>query len=202
MSALPDSTTATPFVSDELAAYASESRSGSAKYGATSSANMLSTSSSRSPIVPIASGARFGTVTAKLCPASRPPGSRTVTVTVVVPTPVPVTPSMPSDTATVARVVSDEVAVYSRSSPSGSAKYAAASTTRVSSTWTSPSAIVSATTGARFGTVTAKLCVAARPSGSVAVAVTVVSPLASPVTVSTLPDNIGAAVAGAAETAA
>ena len=84
--------------------------------------------------MPTAPGARFGTVTAKLCSAARPPESRAVTVTAVFPTAVPVTVTVLSDTATVARVVSDEIAEYSSSSPSGSAKYAAASITRVLST--------------------------------------------------------------------
>ena len=126
--------TTTRVMSDEAARYSSESRSGSMKYGTTSTVRTLSTSSSRSSIMLTASGARFGTVTAKLCSAARPPGSRTVTVTIVLPTAIPVTVTALSDTATVARVVSDEVAEYSRSSPSGSVKYVAASITRVLST--------------------------------------------------------------------
>ena len=134
VSVLPDKATATRVASDEAAEYWSESRSGSAKYGATSSTAALSTSSSLSPIVPTATGARFGTVTPKLCPASRPSGSRAATVTVALPTAVPVTVTVLPERASVARVASDEAAEYSRSSPSGSAKYAARSNTSTLST--------------------------------------------------------------------
>ena len=104
-------------------------------------------------------------------------------------------------TATVTRVESDEAAEYSNASPSGSAKYAAASIARMLSTYTSPAPIVSATAGARFGTVTAKFCVAARPSGSRAVTVTAAAPLARPVTVS-MPPKTEDANTGAADPAA
>ena len=50
--------------------------------------------------------------------------------------------------------------------------------------------IVSVTTGGWLGTVTRKLCVARSPSSSVAVTVTIASPLASPVIVRVLPDTV------------
>ena len=50
--------------------------------------------------------------------------------------------------------------------------------------------MVSATIGGRFGTVTAKRCSADSPSSSVAVTVTSVSPFASPVTTTTLPETV------------
>ena len=197
----PATTTATRPESAVTAEYSSESRSGSAKKGATAKTATLSTSSTWSPIESTAAGAWFGTVTANSCATSSPPGSRAVTVTVVLPTAIPATVTVLADTATVARVVSDETAAYASSSPSGSAKNAAASSTSKLSTNTSPSGIVSATTGTRFGTVTAKLCVAARLSGSRAVTVTIVSPAARPVTRSALPDTVAVAVSGAPEIA-
>ena len=47
--------------------------------------------------------------------------------------------------------------------------------------------IVSTAIGGRLGTVTRKLCIAARPPGSVAVTVTVTSPFAVATTVTTAP---------------
>ena len=82
------------------------------------------TASSRSGTVSVTSGARLGTVAAKLCCAARSPGSVAVTVTVAVPTATPVTTTTLPAAETVTRVVSDDAAWYSRSSPSGSAKYA------------------------------------------------------------------------------
>ena len=40
-------------------------------------------------MLPLATGARLGTVTWKLCDAAKPPESRAVTVIVVAPTPLP-----------------------------------------------------------------------------------------------------------------
>ena len=56
----------------------------------------------------------------------------------------------------------------------------------VNSVW---AGIVSPAAGARFGTVTSKLCWAARPRGSRAVTVIVPRPLATAVTVTALPDT-------------
>ena len=104
--------------------------------------------------------------------------------------------------ATTTRVMSDEVAEYSNSSPSGSVKRFATSTTTTLSTFTSRSAILPTRLGARFGTVTAKLRSAHSPCGSCAVTVTVVLPTATAATVSVLPDTATVAVAALAETAA
>ena len=199
---LPDTSAVARVGSDEVAAWSSASPSGSEKWSSISTSNDLPASTARSLIVPTATGAWFGTVTEKLCATSSPPGSRAVTVTVVLPTAIPVTVTILPDTAAVARVVSDETAVYVSVSPSGSAKYTAASNTSKLSTNTSPSGIVSAITGAWFVTFTAKLWVAARPSGSRAVTVTIASPAARPVTLSALPDTVTVAVAGAPELAA
>ena len=113
----------------------------------------------------------------------------------------PVTVSALPDTATAARVESDEAARYSSESRSGSMKYGTTSTVRTLSTSSSRSSIMLTASGARFGTVTAKLCVAVRPSGSRAVTVIEVWPAATPVTVSMLPDTVAAAIAGSVETA-
>ena len=61
--------------------------------------------------------------------------------------------------------------------------------------------IVSVTIGGRLGTVTWNRCVAKSPSSSVAVMVATASPLASPVTMSALPDTAAPATA-LSETAA
>ena len=130
----PATTTVARVESDEAAEYSSTSRSGSVKYSETSSATTLSTCTSMSAIMPTAPGARFGTVTPKLCSADSPPGSTAVTVTVALPTARPVTVTMLCATVTATRVVSDADAEYSSASPSGSAKYPATSTTTTLST--------------------------------------------------------------------
>ena len=53
-------------------------------------------------MAPFGSGARFGTVTGKLCSASRPPGSRAVTVTDALPGATPPTVTVVSDRDAVA----------------------------------------------------------------------------------------------------
>ena len=186
---LPDTETPTRAVSDDVAAYSSASRSGSTKYPDPSNATTLSTCTSRSAITPTASGARFRTVTRKLRSADSPSGSRAVTVTMALPTATPVAVTRLPETVTVTGVVSDAAAEYSSSSPSGSAKLDAASTTTTPSTYTSTSAITATTSGGRFGTVTSKLCSANRPPGSCAVTVTVAFPFATPDTVTVLPDT-------------
>ena len=137
----------------------------------------------------VTSGARFGTVTAKLCRAERPPPSVAVTVTSAVPDATPATVKTLPDTATLTRVVSDDAAPNSRSSPSGSEKCPATSTSDTPPTATSRSPISPTASGARFGTVTAKLCWAERPPPSVAVTVTSAAPDATPATVKTPPDT-------------
>ena len=107
---LPDTVTVTRVVSDETAARSRSSPSGSAKYAATSSSATLSTLISRSPISPTASGARFGTVTAKLCWADRPPPSMAVTVTAAAPAATPAMVRTLPDTVTDAVVTSELVA--------------------------------------------------------------------------------------------
>ena len=85
--------------------------------------------------------------------------------------------------------MSDETAPNSRSSPSGSENCPATSTSDTPPTATSRSPISPTASGARFGTVTAKLCRAERPPPSVAVTVTAAAPDATPATVRTLPDT-------------
>ena len=69
---------------------------------------------SRSSILPTASGVRFGTVTAKLCWAERPPASVAVTVTVALPAATPVTVATLPATATEAISTSELAAVVSQ----------------------------------------------------------------------------------------
>ena len=57
-----------------------------------------------------------------------------MTVNVALPTAAPVTVTMPPDTPTAARAVSDEATAYSNSSPSGSVKCAATSISTASPT--------------------------------------------------------------------
>ena len=74
-------------------------------------------------------------------------------------------------------------------SPSGSEKCPEASTPAASPTSTSTSGTGSPATGARFGTVTSKLDSADRPSGSVAVTVSVALPCDTASTLTVLPDT-------------
>ena len=71
------------------------------------------TNSSRSVIVPTASGGRFGTSTSKRCSARSPPGSVARTVTVVRPAATPVTVIVLPETVTAARSGFVEAAEYS-----------------------------------------------------------------------------------------
>ena len=127
-------------------------------------------------------------MTVKLCSAERPPGSVAVTVTVAVPWLTAATVRVAPDTDTVATPSSEEVAEWERSSPSGSPKCPESSTSAVSPTWASASGIGSETSGARFGTVTLNIVRLTRPSGSVAVTVTVVIPWLTAATVREVPD--------------
>ena len=77
---------------------------------------------------------------------------------------------------TVPTAVSDVSAAKASNSPSGSVKYCDRSRASSSPGKMFHSGIVSDTTGARFGTVTGKLCSAERPPGSVAVTTTAASP--------------------------
>ena len=61
-------------------------------------------------MVPFGSGARFGTVTEKLCSASRPPGSLAVTFTDALPGATPATVTVVSDMDAVATLESDDAA--------------------------------------------------------------------------------------------
>ena len=128
-------------------------------------------------------------MTSKRCSASAPSVSLAVTVTVATPAATARMVSVSAETVTVATAESDEVAAKVSGSPSGSWKWADASTVAVSPVNSVCAGIVSATAGARFGTVTSKLCWAASRCGSRAVTVIVTTPLAAAVTVTELPDT-------------
>ena len=171
------------------------------KWAATSTVIEVPAATTRGAIVPTARGARLGTVTSKCWTASSPPGSRAVTATVARPAPTPVTVSVPPSIATATRVVSEEVAAYCSSCPSGSANRLTRSTTTTLSTATSRSAITPTRLGARFGTFTAKDCSAHSPCGSRAVAVTVALPTATAATVTVPPATATHAVISLEDTA-
>ena len=64
------------------------------------------------------------------------------------------------------------------------------------------SGMLSAATGARFGTVASKACCAESPPGSLAVTVTAAVPAETPVTVTSAPDTATVATPGAVEAVA
>ena len=103
------------------------------------------------PIAGPAAGARFGTVTANVCDAVRPPGSRAVTVTAAVPPDTPVTVTAEPATAAVATPGAEETAEYASASPSGSPKCSEASTVCASPASTVTVPIAGPAAGARFG---------------------------------------------------
>ncbi len=139
------------------------------------------------------------TVTLACCCAVRPSGSRAVTVRVARPAATAVIVTVEPDTENLAIAESDEAAAYVSASPSGSAKCREAFNSAVASASTSRSSMVPTASGARLGTVATKVCVAESPSGSEAVTVTVVVPLATAVTVTAplnLPDRDAVATPG------
>ena len=90
--------------------------------------------------------------------AESPPGSLAVIVMLALPGACAVIEIVDPATLTVATPVSDMVAVYVKISPSGSEKYWEALIVAVVPTRTVVSGIVPRGCGARFGTMTAKLC--------------------------------------------
>ena len=149
-----------------------------------------------------ATGARFGTVAWKACWADSPPGSLAVTVMVAVPPETPVIVRLAPDTATVATSGSDDSAAYVSASPSGSLKCPARSSVTEAPARTDWPGMLSAATGARFGTVASKACCAESPPGSLAVTVTAAVPPETPVTVRLAPDTATVATSGSEEAAA
>ena len=141
-------------------------------------------------------GARLSTVTAKLCSAARPSGSVTVTVTTASPCDRAVTTNVPSlpERSSATTPPSEASASQVSGSSSGSLKYAASATVSASPLKTVRAGMVSVATGPRLGTVTAKLCSAVRPSGSVTVTMTTASPFDRAVTTSvpSLPERSSA----------
>ena len=126
-------------------------------------------------------GCPVGTATPNSCVTTRPSGSAAETVTVAVPFALAATVRVSAATATPATAVSEAEAAKARMSPSGSLKWGEEER-RMRAVSTVSGGILRSTSGARFGTVTANVCTAERPSGSVAVMVRVASPLASAVT--------------------
>ena len=130
-------------------------------------------------------------MTRKLCATARPSGSLAVTVTVASPCPTAVIASVPcaADTSSATTPLPDAWAPQVSSSPSGSVKNRARASVSASFLNSVRAGIVSATSGGRFGTVTAKRCSADSPSSSVAVTVTSASPLASADTTTVLSET-------------
>ena len=131
----------------------------------------------------------MGTVAPKRCRADRLSGSDAVTVISTSPLATPVTVMTLPDTDAVTTPSSEVSAVKLSESPSGSSKCALRSTAAESPGFSSRGGIESSTIGGWLGTVAPKRCRADRPSGSDAVTVISTSPLATPVTVMTLPDT-------------
>ena len=128
VTAVPSTETATRFGSDASAEYRSGCPSGSAKCPPTSITAESPTISSRSSIVPTAVGGRSGTMTWKVCRASRPVGSDATTVTTAVPGETAVIVSVLPRSWTVAMSGSEMNASKSSASPLGSRKHRATST--------------------------------------------------------------------------
>ena len=105
---------------------------------------------------PTAAGARFGTVTTKLCAAVMPPGSTAVTVTVATPFARAATVTMDPATDADATPVSETDTSYTTDWPSGSSKCGATSTVADCPADSSREAISPTASGGRLGTVTAK----------------------------------------------
>ena len=147
-------------------------------------------------MLPLATGVRLGTVTARFCVAEAPCGSFAVTVTVAVPALTAVTVSVPEETDTLATPDADDDAENVRASSSGSVKYGEMSTVAVLSACTVCAGMLPLASGARLGTVTRKPCVANAPPGSVAVTVTVTMPALTAATVTALPETDTVATPG------
>ena len=191
VSVLPDIDTDTAWAFDVVAAYRSTSPSGSLKYEATSSVAVLPTSTLRAGIEPAGAGARLDfTVTSALCVPVRPPGSVAVTVTVAVPSATATMVRLLPDIDTETTPTFDEVAAYRSASPSESLKYEAMSSVTVRPTLRLSTGSEPTGAGALLGvcTVTPTVCVALRPSGSVAVTTAVAAPSSTPTRVRLLPD--------------
>ena len=175
----------------DSAVYVSSSPSGSLKKEDTSTVTSSPAVIVRGGIVPTASGAWFAasTVTSTLCIAVRPSGSAAVTVTVAVPAATAVAVRLFPDMLAVSTSASLDSTVYVSSSPSGSLKKEDTSTVTSSPAVIVRGGIAPTASGAWFAasTVTPALCVAVRPSGSVAVTVTVAVPAATAVAVRSLP---------------
>ena len=100
-------------------------------------------------IVPVASGARFGTITENDTVPDSPPGSRPVTVTCAAPGLTAVTATDPDLAATVATLALDEWADSDTISPFSSLKHTG--TLAVSPTWTVCDGMPPQDTGAAGG---------------------------------------------------
>ena len=139
------------------------------------------------------------TVTSALCVALRPSGSVAVTVTVAVPAAAAVSVRLLPEMLAASTAASLDSAVYDSSSPSGSLKKVATSTVSVWPTVIVCAGIAPTASGAWLAasTVTSALCVAVRPSGSVAVTVTVAVPGVTAVIVRLLPASETVSTAGA-----
>ena len=176
--ALPVAHARTTAVSDDTASKVSGSPSGSLNAPDTSTVALSPTYNCRPASSPAETGARFGTVTSKLWPASPPAGSRAVTVTVAAPRAADSTSTALPVTHARTTAVSDDTASKVSGSPSGSLNAPDTSTVALSPTYNCRPASSPAETGARFGTVTSKVWPASPPAGSRAVTVTVAAPRA------------------------
>lgn len=105
-------------------------------------------------MLPLASGARLGTVTSKLWSADAPCGSVAVAVTVAVPALAAVIVTVLPDHVTLATVDADDEAEYVSASPSGSLKYCERSTVASSPACTVCAGMFPRASGTRLGTVT------------------------------------------------
>ena len=124
------------------------------------------------------------------------------TVTVATPLATAVNTRFPPSTAAETTFPSDEVTAWVSASPSGSLKWRASSSVTVRPASIVRSPIASVASGGRLGTVTVNAWVAARPSLSVAVTVTVAVPLAAAVTMSSPRETFATATAASEDVAA
>ena len=191
---------ATP-VSEDCAAKERGSPSGSVKCADRPSNNSLSTASSMSGSASRTRGARFGTLTRKLCSAVSPSVSVAVTVTRASPLPTPLSATWSPATLAATREASDDSTAKVSSSPSGSVKWEAGSTRTTSPTVTSTSGSACDASGARLGTITENVRLTVSPSESAAVTSIVAVPLATAATVNSSPETVAVATAGENEAA-
>ena len=181
----------------ELAALNSRtSSSGSPKYAEGSTLAIPPFVTRSGGMVPTGNGARPDTVKASFCTAFKPSGSMAVVVTVASPLVNAAMVMTVPEAETAATAVSEIVALKASVSPSGSAKREESSRVVVSPALTTCSPAGPVGDGGRLGTATVNSCVAARPSGSLAVTVRVAMPLAIAVTARMAPMTEVPAIAG------